>query len=181
MEDWPDFSVQSSISACRALTYLKLHDFIAVAETEWLDAWSAISGLPSLLFLCFSCVGFDGVASKNWALGSSLTSLLYILGCAGKFRKALSSLTTLRSLTLWRANLEDMSKIPVGPYLEHITGLDLRQTKLHAFPEEDFSRACNLKMSMASGDEPWLDVHRLKSILPQDCVLNILPPSERDY
>lgn len=180
LEDWPNFSVQSSISACRASTYLKLQGFTAVAETEWLGACSAISGLPSLSKLCLTCVDFDEVASNEWALGSSLTSLLFIIGCVGKFPKALTRLTTLRELSLSRVNLDDMSEFPVGPYLEHITHLNLCQTILPQFPEEAFCQACNLKMMTANHDEPWLDVHRLQSILPQHCVLNILPASERE-
>lgn len=173
-DDWPGFSVQPSISSCKHLSNLRLHSFSITSGTGWLSAWSALSGLPSLSKVRLACIDLEAVASNEWAFGSSITSLSIESGNLGGFPEALPSLTTLRHLNLYQLNLEGLPKFPAGPYLEHITSLDLCETRLPAFPGA-LVQASRLEKIDAFDDEHWLDAERLKSILPRCCVLNIMP------
>ncbi|KAK9836474.1 hypothetical protein WJX74_001247 [Apatococcus lobatus] len=172
-EEWPGFSVQPSISSCRKLEYLELQYFTAVAEAGWLDAWSALSGLQSLSDIFLESVDLDELASSEWAFGSSLTYLRIGSGYLENFPEALISLTSIRDLGFDMTNLENMLELPVGPYLQHLTSLDLCDTKLAAFPEA-LSQASKLKRLCLFNDEDWFDISRLEAILPKLCVVDVI-------
>ena len=172
-EHWPGFSIQPSFRSCKKLTSVRLHTFTAVAGAGWLGACTALSGLPSLSDIKLDWIDLTELGSDEWAFGSSLTGLSITYGQMENFPAALLSLTTLQHLCLYQSDLEDLSEFPSGPYLEHITSLDFCETKLPAFPEA-LSRASNLQIFRAFDDELWLDVERLRSILPPCCVVDLL-------
>lgn len=173
-DSWPGFSAQPSIKTCSTLTSLRLQNFTAMAGTGWLDAWSALAGLPSLSNVELKGVDLH-VASNEWVFGSSLTSLKIMSGNVKNFPEALLSLTTLRDLSLCQSNLKDLPQFPGGRYLEHLTSLDLCEAQLPAFPQA-LSRATKLEKLIAFSNDCWLDdVNRLRNILPQHCVVDIRP------
>ena len=171
-DDWSDFSAQPSIRSCKELTSLSLQNFIIAAGATWLNACCGLSCLPSLSHISLDHIDLEAVASNEWAFGTSLRSLSFEAGCLQGFPEALLSLTTLQCLDLYQVDLEDLSEFPTGPYLEHITSLDLCETKLPAFPEA-LVQASKLQKIEFFDDEPWLDIDRLRSILPQSCKLDI--------
>ena len=161
--------MQPSIKSCKELTNLILQNFITPSGAGWLKACSALSALPSLSILSLEYLDLEEVASDDWAFGSSLTSLTIEAGYRGAVPEALLSLTTLRHLSLYHSDLEELSEFPTGTNLEHIASLDLSETKLPALPAA-LLRISKLEEVKVFDDEPWLDVERLKSILPYGCV-----------
>lgn len=171
-QEWPNFSVQPSITSCKKLTYLQLQDFAAVAGAEWVDAWLALSGLSSLSKMALNWVDVNKLSADAMSFSNELTSLRIAESYLEKIPQALVQLTSLWELDLDRTNLWDLSELPDGPYLRHLTSLNLCDTKLPTFPEA-LSQAANLENLTVFHGEPWLDVKRLKAMLPQSCVLNI--------
>ena len=172
-EEWPYFSVQPSVSSCRKLTHLQLRTFAAATDAGWLDSWSALSGLPSLSELSLDSVDLQELESHEGAFGSSLTALRISSSYMKKSPRALIGLTSIRELDFNMTSLHEPSDLPEGPYLQHLENLDLSETNATPFPEAS-SRACKLKRLTIIDDEPWLDLDRLKAILPQCCVLTLI-------
>ena len=175
-EEWPSFSVQPSFSSCRNLSFLQLQSFMPESQAGWLEACSALSALPSLSDIFMKCVDLGELEAHEWAFGSTLTSLRISDGCLWNFPEALVSLTALQHLSFDSTSLEHVRELPVGPYLEHLTGLDLSDTKLPVFPEALF-QASKLRVFAAFDDEPWLCLDKLKAVLPRCCELDIIKGS----
>ena len=173
-EEWPNFAVQPSFSSRRKLQSLfLLEHFSAVTEADWLNACIALSALPSLSSILMSMVDLNDLQAQEWAFGSRLTHLRISESCSEDFPEALVSLTSLRCLGFNMTSLEDLPELPAGPYLQHLTSLDLCDTKLPAFPEA-LSQASKLRQFTSFDDEPWLGLDKLKAILPSCCEVDFI-------
>lgn len=107
----------------------------------------------------------DDHAADRWVFGSCLTNLEIGQSELQQVPDALVSQTSIRSLTLSR---NDVEEIPTGPYLAHLTLLDIHDNQSLKFPEA-LAEALSLQVLWLSGKKPWADVDRLKAILPQHC------------
>ena len=169
-KDLPNFSVQPSFSRCTKLTALCLNSFSIPREADWLGTMSALAGLPSLSNIELEEVDLNSIAADRWAFPSCQTNL-DIACCELKtFPKAIVSQTSIRSLSLSANYLADL---PAGPYLEHLTTLNITSNSFTSFLDS-LSVASSLKALHIDNEEPWVDVDKLTSILPQDCELVML-------
>ena len=122
---WPTFHVQPSFCECRALTRLWLRESEVPSEVDWLNVISAIASLPSLSDLLFDHVYLDRDAAHSWAFGSCLTNHEITESCLERVPDALVSLSFKRSLPF---HLQDLEDFAAGPYLAHLTYLDIFTT-----------------------------------------------------
>lgn len=167
-EAWPDFVVPDSFSSCCKLTGLQLDLFAVYPESvDWLASCSVLAKLPSLSCFILDGVDLADIPAESWAFSNHLTSLYITISGLEKVPQALVSLTSLQELELSYNELVDL---PAGPYLERLTQLHLSDCNFHAMPLA-LASATSLRVLHCRDNEPWVDVDKLKELLPQHCQL----------